>query len=476
MKKIKFSYACLAALLVLALFAGKTNAESSVAATPAKKPNIVFILADDLGWGDLGCYGHEKLRTPNLDRMAHDGRLFTQFYVNACLCSPSRVAYLTGQFPARHGIHYWMADSAHNRAHGLPDFLDPAVTTVPKLLRQAGYVTGHFGKWHMGAGKGAPPVNEYGFDEAIVHCQGNGTNFGLAYDDPRSTEKIVDATIDFLRRHRGQPTFVQTWFKDVHAALQPTPESLARYSALGVGAYNGPNVPQIYYAAVTEMDWQVGRLLDFLEQEGMAKDTLVLFASDNGPEDSTITHAARHAVGSTGPFRGRKWSLYEGGIRLPFIVQWKGTVPAGTVDDRSVTAAADFLPTLCRLAGQVLPAEYAPDGQDITDALLGKPFQRSKPLFGEYRFEGVGERHNRSPMLAIRDGDWKLLMNPDRSRVELYKIPEQPMELDNRADQNPQVVERLSKLILQWQQELPKGPTASQPGSNDYPWPKPPAR
>jgi len=202
----------------------------------------------------------------------------------------------------------------------------------------------------------------------------------------------------------------------------------------------------------------------------------VLFASDNGPEDPTISHAARHAAGSAGPFRGRKWSLYEGGIRLPFIVQWKGTVPAGTVDDRSVTAAIDFLPTLCRLAGKALPAKYAPDGQDITAALLGKPFQRSKPLFWEYRFEGVGERHNRSPMLAVRDADWKLLMNPDHSRVELYKIPEQPMELNSRAEQNPQVVERLSQLVLQWQQELPKGPTARKPGSDEYPWPKPSAQ
>jgi N-acetylgalactosamine-6-sulfatase len=229
---------------------------------------------------------------------------------------------------------------------------------------------------------------------------------------------------------------------------------------------------QIFYASVTDLDAEIGRLLKELDHLGVANNTLVLFSSDNGPEDIHINNASHSGVGTPGPFRGRKRSLYEGGVRVPFLVRWPGQVPANRVDDTSVVSGVDFLPTLCQLCGVKLPAAYAGDGEDVADILRGKARARTNPLFWEWRFEIAGDTLNKSPMLSIRDGQWKLLFNPDKSRVELYDIPNDPSELNNLAGRNPKVVEELSKRALDWQATLPKGPVAPGAGSNAYPWPR----
>jgi N-acetylgalactosamine-6-sulfatase len=196
-----------------------------------------------------------------------------------------------------------------------------------------------------------------------------------------------------------------------------------------------------------------------------------VFSSDNGPEEIFIKNAGHSGVGSPGPFRGRKRSLYEGGIRLPFIARLPGVVPAGQVDDASVLSGADLLPTVCRLAGAELPAGHAGDGEDRSDVLRGRPGPRTKPLCWEWRFAIAGPVLNKSPMLAIRDGRWKLLLNPDRSRVELYDIPADPSELNNVAEGHPDLVDRLAQAALAWQATLPKGPIEPAAGKNNYPWP-----
>jgi N-acetylgalactosamine-6-sulfatase len=432
----------------------------------AEKPNIIYILADDLGWGDLGCYGQLLCRTPRIDRMAGEGILFEQFYVNSPISSPSRASLLTGTFPARAGIHYWMYKGDHNSRHGMPEYLDPKIATLPRLLQQGGYRTAHFGKWHLGLSPEAP-VLAYGYDVADIIWLGVGPNPGIG-TSPKGTEALVDRTIRFVQecREKNQPFFVNLWPFDVHAALKPTPEMLARYKGLQSGEFH--TAMQIYYACVTEMDAQIGRLLDYIDaQPGLAENTLIVFTSDNGPEDIYIAHAGYSAVGLPGPFRGRKRSLYEGGVRVPFIARWKGTIPAGIVDSNSVISAADMLPTCCRLAG-VEPVEC--DGEDAGAALLGKSAHvRTKPLLWEWRFDGEGPCINRSPMLAIRDGDWKLLFNPDGSRSELYNIPQQPMELHSCAEKHKDIVDRLAAAALAWQKTLPSGPMSSRPGSDAYP-------
>lgn len=440
---------------------------------PEKRPpNVIFILADDLGWGDLSCYGNTTLRTPNLDRLAEGGTLFTHFYVNASVCSPSRCAFFTSQYPARHRIHGHYATLELNKARGMSDWLDPKVPNVAHLLHQAGYATAHIGKWHLGTGPQAPRIQDYGFDFA-----GTGESGGalIQKNDPhfraRSTTLFVDETLDFIRKNRAKPFYVQMWTLVPHATLNPTPEQMEPFARLSPQNIPHKSARTIYYASVTDLDRQVGRLLDELDKLGLAENTAVFFSSDNGPEDIHILNAGHSGVGSAGPFRGRKRSLYEGGVRVPFLVRWPGQVPAGRVENTAVVAAVDFLPTVCKLAGVVPPASHASDGEDVSDVLRGKARERARPLFWEWRFRIAGEPFHQSPILAIREGKWKLLFNPNRDRVELYDIPRDPTQLSNLAEKHPEVVERLAVQALAWQKTLPAGPVDPTAGKNDYPWP-----
>lgn len=436
------------------------------------RPNVIFILADDWGWGDLGCYGHDRIKTPNLDRLARQGTLFTQFYVCSGVCSPSRTAFMTGHFPARHRIHGHLADPKRNEARGMPNFLDPNVAMLPRLMQKAGYKTAHFGKWHLGSGEDAPEPSAYGFDVSkIVTGPNPGWNQGEEYFRAKSTELIVDETIGFIEANRDKPFFVQAWLLLTHATLHPTEEDMKPYA--GYGPRNVPykGASQIYYASATSADKQIGRLMTKLAELKLTENTIIIFSSDNGPEDIYITNASHSGVGSAGPFRGRKRSLYEGGVRVPFILRWPAATPAGRVDNDTVLNATDFLPTFCKLAGVGVPEGASPDGEDVSSAFQGKSFKRSRSIFWEWRFRIFGHTLHRSPRLSIRDGNWKLLMNPDGSRVELYDIPNDPSELNDLADRTPDVVKRLSERVLAWQKELPPGPVEPSAGANAYRWP-----
>ncbi|MGQ9573740.1 MAG: sulfatase [Thermoguttaceae bacterium] len=459
-------------LLAALCLVGGTGFSSETPAAP-RPPNIVFILADDLGWGDLSCYGHPRLKTPNLDRLAQQGTLFTQFYVNGSVCSPSRCALMTGQYPARHRIHGHYADHALNAARGMSNWLDPTVPNVAALLKSAGYATAHIGKWHLGSGAGAPDPTAYGFDVArSMVCNNPAWTEPADTFWPKSTRLFVDEAIRFIEANKQRPFYVNLWTLLPHAPLNPTAEQMKPYDRFSWGrGVRHKSAETIYYASVADLDTQVGRLLAALDQIGVAENTLVVFSSDNGPEDIHIVNAGHSGVGSAGPFRGRKRSLYEGGVRVPFIVRWPGQVPAGRIDDTSVVAGVDFLPTVCKLAGIQTPAGHPLDGEDMSDVLRGAPRPRKTPLFWEWRFHIFGEPFHRSPILAIRQGDWKLLLNPDGSRVELYDIPRDPTQLNNLADRNQEVVKRLAEKVLAWQKTLPEGPIEPSAGRSDYPWP-----
>ena len=445
----------------------------------ARQPNFVFIFADDWGWGDLGCYGHDTIRTPHLDRLASEGRLFTQFYVCSGVCSPSRSAVMTGRFPARDRIHGHLSEHEMNRRRGMPDWLDPGAVTCTRLLQQAGYRVGHFGKWHLGNGPGAPEPSAYGIDESFVNA-GEGPQLEFARERwapglrIRSSEFIVNHAMRFIERHRDQPFLVNAWLNDTHAILDPTREQLESYRDTGPQLVDHPGATAIYYATATEADRQIGRLLERLDELGLADDTVVIFSSDNGPEDILVRNAAHSGVGSAGPFRGRKRSLYEGGVRVPFILRWPaGGGQRGAVDDATPLCAVDLLPTFCRLAGVEPPSPLQLDGEDMSDVFAGATRDRRTPLLWEWRFRIVGHVLNRSPMLALRDGPWKLLVNPDRERLELYHVPSDPMELDNRARDEPGLADELADRVVAWQGELPEGPVDPDAGANTYPWPRP---
>ena len=439
------------------------------------KPNIIFIYIDDMGYGDLSSYGNEDIETPNIDRLAAEGIRFTQFYVNSPICSPSRVAVTTGQYPARHLINSFLNTRQRNRERGMRDFLDPGVPVIARTFQQAGYATAHFGKWHMGGGRDvddAPHPQAYGFDESLVSFEGLGDRIlppgNLSKQSERlgqgeirwapkheQTEIYVNRSIDFIRRNQKRPFYLHLWLNDVHDAFQPKEELLPKYARFSDNKY-----VQQYYAVIDEMDRQIGRLLDEIDTLGLAEGTLIVLASDNGPTAWPRYYKEGFAPpGKTNGLRGRKWSLYEGGIREPLMVRWTGRAPAGKVNEETVVAAVDLFPTFCRLAG-LEPPDVAFDGEDMSEVFLGATRRRKRALFWEYGRDETylrpGLREDQSPNLAIRDGDWKLLMNHDGTSVELYDLSQSSDETNNAAAANPEVAERLSRRLMEWWESLPR--------------------
>lgn len=449
------------------------------AAEPARRPNVIFLLSDDQGWGDAAAWGHPYYKTPNLDRLTKESRRFGQFYVANPVCSPSRTAFVTGQYPARFRVHGHFATHEQNEARAMPDWLDLQAPTVMRALQQAGYVTGHFGKWHLGSGDGAPEPAAYGVDKYITIVS-NGPQLRPKEAKPeahwwgKSTGLIMDHALAFVRENKDKPFYLNIWTLVPHALLDPTPEQLAVYADLEPRAdhpafskwmqgYLGEakdlrTQMRVFAAAITDLDTQVGRLLDALKELGLEENTILVFSSDNGPEDYHINNAVNAGVGSPGPSRGRKRSIYEGGVRQPFLVRWPGKIKAGVFDETSIVGSVDFLPTICKLTGTALPAAAKLDGEDISDILLsGRTRPRNGPLYWEWRSRVAGKPEYAPPRIAVRDGQWKLFVNPDRSRVELYDMPADPGETKNLAESNPAVVDRLVKMAIDWQATLPPG-------------------
>ncbi|MEY3548236.1 MAG: Arylsulfatase, partial [Verrucomicrobiota bacterium] len=452
----------------------------SLPAAEAKRPpNVIFILTDDQGWGDAKFAGHPYLKTPNLDRLAREGTWLRQFYVAATVCSPSRAAFMTSHYPARHHIHGHFSSHDQNAARSMPDWLDADVTTLPDLLKQAGYATAHFGKWHLGGGAGAPAPEAYGFDVSKT-VNSSGPSLGDEGKEPyfraRSTALIVDETIRFAQANKDRPFYVNLWTLVPHALLKPTPEQLAVYADLKPRAddpafgdwmqqYLGKakdlrSQMQVFAASITDLDTQVGRLLDALDQLGLTNDTLIFFSSDNGPEDYRIGNASNAGVGSTGPLRARKRSMHEGGIRTFGIVRWPGKVPAGRVEESAVTGGVDFLPTIAALAGVKIPTALAPDGEDKSALWLGAAATpRRQPLYWEW-ISGVQgpEDGYMPPPLCVRDGPWKLFVKHDGQGAQLFDIPKDAAERHDVAGANPEVVKELTAKALAWAKTLPASP------------------
>ncbi len=443
----------------------------------ATRPNVIFILTDDQGWGDARFAGHPYVKTPNLDRFASQGTWLRQFYVAATVCSPSRAAFMTSHYPARHGIHGHLSSQEQNAARSMPDWLDPKAATLPGLLKDAGYATAHFGKWHLGSGPGAPAPTEYGFDVAKT-VNANGEQLGDEAKEPyfraKSTALIVDETIKFIRANQDRPFYANVWTLLPHALLKPTPEQLAAYESLAPKADDpafGPwmqrylanakdlkSQMQVFCASLTDIDTQMGRLFAALDQMKLAENTIVFYSSDNGAEDYRIGNASNAGVGNVGPLRARKRSMYEGGIRTFGLLRWPGHVPAGRVDETSVTGGVDFLPTICKLAGVRVPAHVQPDGEDVSDIWLGASRPRTRPLHWEWLFRVQGEDYT-PPMLAIREGAWKLFVSHDGSHAQLYDIPKDIGEANDLATAHPDVVKALTAKALTWVKSLPPSPT-----------------
>lgn len=416
------------------------------------RPHIVFILTDDLGPGDVGCFGGTQASTPNLDRMAREGSRLTRYYSASPICSPSRCGLITGQFPARWNITSYLQTRAGNTQCEQVDYLDSHALTLPKLLQRAGYQTAHIGKWHLGGGRDVvepPKFAAYGYvlgfgtyeSPEPTAALGLKTTPWAKEREPQQvarhdrTRWMVDETLRFIQSHSESPCFVNLWLDDPHTPWVPDE---------AVGAKTDREKLK---AVLEESDRQIGRLLD-----GVPPNTLLIYASDNGPLPNW---EQSRSMG----LRGSKLSLYEGGIRLPLIIRWPGQVPAGHVDESTVVSAVDMLPTLCRIGGAQLPEGYAGDGQEMSQVFLGTPTERSRPLFWEYgrndQSFAYPKGRNRSPNIAIREGKWKLLIYSDGTRAELYDVIADPFEATNLLESQSDVAQRMKEQALSWRTSLP---------------------
>jgi arylsulfatase A-like enzyme len=437
------------ARIVFAILAATAGLESiSAEESKGERPNIVVIFIDDMGYADPSCFGNPLIKTPNIDRLAAEGIKLNNFYVNSPICSASRVALTTGQYQGRWRIHSFLNSRAGNANRGMADYLDASAPTTAKKLKAAGYATAHFGKWHMGGGRDvddAPLPQAYGFDESLVSFEGLGDRIisnakGVERARALGHGKVIpcerwermqiqtDRTIDFIGRHRDGPFYVRLFPNDVHDVHVPLPGSADKFKSVS----DDPFVRD-FFAVLEEMDKQIGRVIATIDELDLGENTLILFTSDNGPTDWPKKYKTGPPAGFTGPYRGRKWSLFEGGIRMPFIARWTGTIPAGMEDATSVVSAIDLSPTICRFAG--VPVEAELDGLDRGDVLLGTASRRAKPVFWQYGHPHAilkgGKPEHQSPTFAVRDGRWKFLINPDGSEAQLFDLEADEGETTN---------------------------------------------
>ena len=454
-------------LLILFVFCAFTGFSQA-----ASKPNFLMVFIDDMGWGDFSCFGNKYARTPNVDRMAAEGIRFSQFHVNSPICSPSRCALTTGQYPQRWRIHSYLNNRADNERRGCANWLDPKAPTLARILKQNGYATGHFGKWHLGGQRDvddAPPITAYGFDKSLTNFEGMGPKLlpltlkpgdqepGKIWADAERlgkpvtwmqrsqiTSGFIDAAIPFIDKAAAarKPFFVNLWPDDVHGPWWPPTDKWA----------DGKR--GLYLSVLEEMDRQFGKLFDHIRSTpALRNNTLILICSDNGPEPG---------AGSAGPFRGSKTTLYEGGTRSPLIAWGPGLIDKAKVglnNETSIFAAFDLAPSMLSIANIAAPEGTNFDGENLSDVLLGRSTaSRRAPIFWRRppdRKTASATLTERLPDLAMRDGNWKFLCEYDGTQPQLYDLAQDRRETINVAAQHANVVSRMSASLLKWHESLP---------------------
>ena len=430
----------------------------------ADRPNILFIFADDWGWGDLSCHGHPYVKTPNIDRLAAEGTDFHRFSVASGVCSPSRTAVMTGHFPARYNIDGHFAWVPSNAKRNMPDWLDPKAPLLSRMLKDSGYATAHYGKWHLANNMipDSPLPIEYGYDEyGAFNCAGEQIP---VHEDSELAVSFIEKS-----QRAGKPFFINLWLHEPHTPFHTVPKYRWHFRDL-------PEKDNIYASVLSHADDRIGEVLDALDRLEIADDTFVIFSSDNGPaRDSrgaelglmhdTATGAGYNIAAARGITSGRKGyksALFEGGIGVPFIARWPGRIAAGQIDRDSMISAVDLLPTLCAIAGVKLPKGYQPDGVNQMDTLMGRKAPiREKPLY--WKMASAWPIPESRPYhwvsYATVDRNWKLLANNDLSYLELYDLVADPLEKRDLKTSRPEVVAELSAKIRSWQSELPEKPT-----------------
>ena len=443
---------------------GCTNAAQRIRFGAKKRPNIVYLIADDLGYAEVGCYGQKKIKTPNIDKLASQGMKFTQHYSGNPVCAPSRCVLMTG----KHSGH---AQVRGNKQVGGTEGwklgattggqwpLKAGTITVAKILKDAGYRTGAFGKWGLGRVGTTGDPNKQGFDHFFGYiCQRQahtyypnhlwrdgkvqwleGNKDGKEQD--YSHDLIADEALKFIKTYKDGPFFLYVPFTIPHVALQVPEDSLAEYKGKwpdppytgDKGYFPHPNPRACYAAMVTRMDRDVGRIMSLLKELNLEDNTVVMFTSDNGPtfnggSDSAFFESAR-------PLRGLKASVYEGGIRVPFIVRWPGKIKAGSRSEH-ICAFWDFLPTCCDTLGVDAPSDI--DGISILPTLLG---QRGKQRKHKYLYWELRGRQ------AVRMGRWKAVRPRPNRKIQLYDLEKDIGEQNDIADANPDIATKMAEIM-----------------------------
>ncbi len=445
------------------------------------RPNIVVILCDDLGYGDLACYGHPHIKTPNLDNMAAQGMRFTDFYSSAPVCSPSRVGLLTGRSPNRAGVYDWIPPAREPKPDAREQVhMQSREITIPMLLKQAGYATAMAGKWHCNSifnSEEQPQPDDAGFD----HWLGTQNNAHPSHANPEnfvrngndvgeikgySCQIVADEGIRWMENHQqgnpDQPFFLYLAFHEPHEPVASPPELTNRYINF---ARNEKEAT--YFANVENIDLAVGKVLKALKNQSIDNNTLVIFTADNGPETLNRYPNASYSYGSPDPLRGMKLWTTEAGFRVAGIMYWPKQIKPGQVIKQPVSAL-DFLPTFCELAGKALPENIEFDGTSFLQVLKGEKINREKPLIWAY-YNALNEHQ-----VAMRDGNWKVLAKLDLQKkyqnlndrnipeirsakftdFEVYKVSEDLHEDQDLSTDNSSSIKKLKKKLKRNYKEL----------------------
>ncbi|MBM3971119.1 MAG: N-acetylgalactosamine-6-sulfatase [Planctomycetes bacterium] len=429
-------------IALLAMFALTTSSPAAEAL-----PNIVIFLADDLGYGDLGSYGHPIMQTPNLDAFAKQGTRLTQCYAACAVCSPSRSAILTGRTPYRNGVFTWIPE-------GREVHLRTSEIALPKLLKERGYTTCHVGKWHLNGHFNKPTQpqpNDHGYDWWLA----TQNNAAPSHENPNnfvrngqpvgklegySAPLIVDEATAWLKQHRdkSKPFLLSVWTHEPHYPIKAAPEFKAKYPDLT------DDVQREHHANVTQLDHAFGKLMRTLDELKLADNTVVFFTSDNGPEGDGIKSPGR---GSTGGLRGRKRAVYEGGIRVPGIVRWPGKTRPGTTSDVPVIGS-DIFVTAVGIAGAKLPTDRILDGGNLLAALEGRAVERARPLYWRCVIAP-------GPLkTAMRIGDWKILADEPLTQFELYNLKADPQEKTDLSETQSTKLAEMKSALAQLNTEI----------------------
>ena len=443
-------------------------------------PNIIFILMDDMGWMDLGCYGSTFYETPNLDRLSAEGMRFTDAYASCPVCSPSRASVMTGKYPATLGITNWIGANDRGKLKEVPyvDHLPLEETSIATRLSGLGYRTWHVGKWHLGERPYYP--DRHGFDVNVGGCDwgmpknGYFSPYGIETleDGPEGeylTDRLTDEAIGLIRNNAaGRPFFLNLWHYSVHTPIEAKEEDIVRFrrkaAELGLDKIEpmaeGECFPcehkkhlrvqrriiqsdPVYAAMIYNLDWNIGRLLEALEATGQRDNTVIFFTSDNGG----LSTAEGSPTCNFPLSEGKGW-MYEGGIREPLIVSWPGVIPEGSVCNVPVSSV-DFYPTLAELAGADPNEDPGVEGESLVPLLTGNGELEREAIYWHYPHYG---NQGGTPFSSVRKGDYKLIEFYEDNRVELYNLREDMSERTNLAEALPDRVRELRALLDNWKQ------------------------